>query len=40
MKKSDVLNTAHDYGVHFVEETLKLIYQSIVDATHLKEISK
>ncbi|MBN8703234.1 MAG: nucleotidyltransferase substrate binding protein [Bacteroidetes bacterium] len=30
-------NTAHDYGVNFAEETIKLLPKFIEDATHLSE---
>jgi len=33
-------NTAHDYGVNFAEETLKLFPQFIIDATALAEAIK
>ncbi len=33
-------NTAHDYGVNFAEETLKLLPQFIIDATALAEAIK
>ncbi|QCD52673.1 nucleotidyltransferase substrate binding protein [Campylobacter sp. RM16192] len=33
-------NTAHDYGEHFADETLKLIEEFIKDAKRLEEIIK